>query len=87
MITGGIPVVTSLSPNSATPGTNQLEVVINGLFTQWDATSTVNFGPGITVSSFQVDDATHIEAVINIDPAAQLGYRTVQVQTGTQILT
>ncbi len=87
VITGGIPVVTYLNPNNATPGTNQLEVVINGLFTKWDSTSTVNFGPGITVTSFQVDDNTHIEALINIDPAAQLGYRTVQVQTGTQILT
>jgi hypothetical protein len=86
VITGGIPVITYLSPNSATPGTTALEVDIHGLFTMWNATSTVNFGPGITVSTFQVDDSTHIEAVINVDPAAQLGYRTVQVQTGTQVL-
>jgi hypothetical protein len=88
VVTGGVPVVTYLSPNSGQPGANQEEVVINGLYTEWtQATTTVNFGPGITVTSFQVDDATHIEAVINIDPAAQLGYRTVVVQTGAQGLT
>jgi Big-like domain-containing protein/ASPM-SPD-2-Hydin domain-containing protein len=88
VVTGGVPVVTYLSPNSGQPGASQEEVVINGLYTEWvNGTTTVNFGPGVTVTSFQVDDATHIEAVINIDPAAQLGYRTVVVQTGTQGLT
>ena len=87
VITGGIPVITWLTPNYANPGASQLEVDIHGLFTQWDATSTVSFGPGITVTSKQVDDNTHIEAVINVDAAAQPGYHTVAVQTGTQILT
>jgi len=95
VVTGGVPVITYLYPNSATPGTNSLKVTVHGLYTLWAAGSTtVNFGPGITVvpGSFQVDDTTHLEALINIDPAAQLGYRTVQVTTtglpaGTQILT
>ena len=88
VVTGGIPVVTSVSPNSALKGTTGLEVTINGnAYTQWDSTSKIGFGPGITVSSFQVDDASHIEAVLNIDPNAQVGYRTVTVQTGTQVLT
>ncbi|WP_263376654.1 Ig-like domain-containing protein [Granulicella aggregans] len=87
VVTGGIPVITYLSPNSANPGTSQLLVTINGLDTMWDSTSTVDFGPGITVTSYQVDDPTHIEAVINIDAAAQIGYRTVVVTTGAQKLT
>jgi hypothetical protein len=88
VVSGGAPVITYLSPNYATPGTNSLEVTIHGISTTWTQGSpAVNFGPGITVNSTQVDDDTHIEAVINVDPAAQLGYRTVQVQTGTQILT
>ena len=89
VVTGGVPVITYLSPNSGQPGANQEEVVINGLYTQWTTATTAipSFGPGITVTSFQVDDATHIEAVINIDPTAQLGYRTVVVQTGAQGLT
>jgi hypothetical protein len=97
VVTGGVPVITYLSPNGAqnnpTTGTTGLQVDIYGLYTQWAAGSTsIYFGPGITVSSFQVDNATHIEAVINIDPAAQVGYRTVQATTtglaaGTQVLT
>ncbi|MGH9605831.1 MAG: Ig-like domain-containing protein [Terracidiphilus sp.] len=88
VVTGGIPVITYLSPNSAVQGANQLEVVIHGLYTNWaSGSSTVNFGPGVTVTSFQVDDATHIEAVINVDAAATPGYRTVVVATGTQGLT
>jgi hypothetical protein len=89
VVTGGIPVVTSVSPNSALQGTTGLEVTVTGnAYTQWVAgVTTVSFGPGVTVNSFQVDDASHIEAVLNIDPAAQVGYRTVVVQTGAQGLT
>lgn len=87
VVTGGIPVVTSVSPNSALQGTTGLEVTINGnAYTQWNSTSTIGFGPGVTVASYQVDDASHIEAVLNIDANAQPGYRTVTVQTGTQVL-
>jgi hypothetical protein len=89
VVTGGIPVITYVSPNNAQQGTQQLEVTVHGNgYTTWVAgSSTVNFGPGTTVTSFQVDSTDSIEAVINIDPAAQLGYRTVTVQTGTQVLT
>jgi len=87
VVTGGVPVVTYISPNSAVQGTNQLGVTINGLYTNWDSTTTVNFGTGVTVTSYQVEDNTHIQAVLNVDPAAQPGYRTVVVATGTQGLT
>jgi hypothetical protein len=92
VVTGGVPVIAYLSPSSnqnnpASPTTG-LEVDIYGIYTNWaTGSSTVNFGPGITVESFQVDNATHIEAVINIAANAQDGYRTVVVQTGTQGLT
>ncbi|MGA3080138.1 MAG: Ig-like domain-containing protein, partial [Terracidiphilus sp.] len=90
VVTGGIPVISYVSPNSALQGTTGLEVtVVGNAYTNWNATSTVTFGPGVTVEpgTFQVDDASHIEAVLDIDPAAQVGYRTVIVQTGTQSLT
>ncbi|HEX3985959.1 MAG TPA: Ig-like domain-containing protein [Acidobacteriaceae bacterium] len=85
VITGGIPVITYLSPSSALQGTSGLEVTINGLYTQWNSTDTAapSFGPGVTVTSSQIDDATHIEALVSVDPVAQPGYRTVVVQTGT----
>ncbi len=85
VITGGIPVITYLSPNSALQGTSGLEVTINGLYTQWDPSDTAapSFGPGVTVNSYQIDNAAEIEAVVSVDPSAQPGYRTVVVQTGT----
>ncbi|HEY1902662.1 MAG TPA: Ig-like domain-containing protein [Terracidiphilus sp.] len=88
VVTGGVPVITYLSPSSQqnpAGGTTGLQVDIYGLYTNWaTGSSTVSFGPGITVESFQVDNATHIEAVIDIAAGAQNGYRTVVVQTGTQ---
>jgi len=91
VVTGGVPAITYLSPNShqnPTTGTQGLQVDIYGIYTNWAAgSSTINFGPSITVESFQVDDATHIEAVIDIANDATYGYRTVVVTTGTQGLT
>ncbi len=92
VVTGGVPVITYLSPNSQqnnpSTGTTGLLVDIYGLYTNWaTGSTTVSFGPGISVETFQVDNATHLEAVINIAANAQLGYRTVVVQTGTQGLT
>ena len=99
VVTGGVPAVSYLTPNSGQPGTVEQQVTIVGnAYTQWvQGSTTVNFGPGITIDTFEVDDASHITADINIGPActspnvpagcAQYGYRTVVVQTGTQGLT
>ena len=98
VVTGGIPVISYVTPNSSLYGTNGVGVtVVGNAYTEWNASSTISFGPGITVNSFQVDDTSHIEAVLNIGPnctspgvptgCAQLGYRTVIVQTGAQVLT
>jgi hypothetical protein len=98
VVTGGIPAISYVTPNSAQYGTVGLEVTIVGnQYTQWTAASTISFGPGITIESEQWEDASHIEAVLNIGlpctspgvptGCAQAGYRTVTVQTGSQILT
>ncbi len=99
VVTGGVPAISYITPGSAQPGTTELQTTIVGnAYTQWTAgTTTVNFGPGITVDQYTVDDASHISADIDIGPTctspgvpagcAQYGYRTVVVQTGTQGLT
>jgi len=85
IITGGIPSIIGLTPNGANPGNTNLNVQITGAFTNWtSASTTVDFGPGITVQDYTVNNFTSITAVVNIDPSAALGYRTVTVQTGTQ---
>jgi hypothetical protein len=100
VVTGGVPSISYLTPNSAQPGTAELQVtVVGNAYTQWSTASgsTVSFGPGITIDSQEVTDASHIVADITVGPTctspnvpvgcAQYGYRTVVVQTGTQGLT
>jgi len=87
IVTGGVPAIAYVHPGSALQGTAPLQVKIHGIYTKWDGSSTISFGPGITVSSYQVDDNSNIEAVISIAANAQPGYRTVAVTTGTQVLT
>ncbi len=104
VVTGGVPVITYLNPNNTSVASSPansgvtasevdgLQVTINGRYTTWlTGTPTVSFGPGITVVSSQVDDDTHISALINIAAGVPYGYRTVAVtgstQNGTQTLT
>jgi hypothetical protein len=47
--------------------------------------TTANFGAGITVASLTVNSATAATAVLNIDPAATTGARTVTLTTGSEI--
>ena len=76
--------VTKVYPSIGAQGTT-LSVTVTGSGTNWvNGITTANFGSGITVSTFQVSNSTTINAVIDIDPAAQNGYRTVFVQAGSQ---
>jgi Bacterial Ig-like domain len=88
VITGGIPSITTVSPNSGLPGDSNINVQIAGVFTHWTSgVTTIDFGPGLTVQTFTVNNDTSITAVVDIDPAAQIGYRTINVRTGAQVLT
>ncbi|HEY3826888.1 MAG TPA: Ig-like domain-containing protein, partial [Bryobacteraceae bacterium] len=88
VVTGGIPSISGISPSSAQQGSNAVNVQISGIFTQWDNTTQVSFGPNITFGTPQwtVNSNTSITAVINIPNGAPLGLQTVTVQTGGQIL-
>ena len=89
LITGGIPSISGITPSSAQQGSNNLNVQISGIFTKWDNTTLVSFGPNITFGTPQwtVNSNTSITAVINIPNGAPLGLQTVTVQTGGQVLT
>ena len=92
VVTGGVPAVGSISPGSAQAGDIAVNVQIVGLHTNWlNGTTTVDFGPGITVSEFTVNSDTRITAVLDVDVAAGLGLRTVVVRnvspSGAQALT
>ena len=62
-----------------------LDVALTGSLTNFQqGVSYANFGPGITVNSLTVSDATDASANITISPTTTLGARTVTVITGGQ---
>jgi hypothetical protein len=85
-ILAGPAVISSLTPNNADQGAANLSVNIVGTNTNFAAgTTTVNFGPSITVHSVNVVDATHLTAVISIAPGATTGLRGVSATTGGEL--
>ena len=94
LITSG-PALLSLTPSSAQPGASNLNVTLLGAYTKWlTGLTTANFGPGISVGGaaegtagpVTVNSDTNLTAVINVDPAATIGVRTVTVRNGSQYL-
>jgi Bacterial Ig-like domain len=83
LVTGGPAVISSLTPNNASQGANNVSIAIVGTNTNFlQGTTTVSFGGLITVNSLTVTDATHATASISIDPAAGTGPRSVTATTG-----
>ena len=87
-ITAGTPVILSVSPNSGQLGQQNLSITLTGQFTNWvQSTTTASFGAGVTVVSLTVNSNTSATAVLNIDPTATSGARTVTVTTGSEVET
>lgn len=81
----GQPAINSVAPNSGQQGQQNLSVALSGYFTNWaEGATTASFGPGITVTSLTVNSATSATAILNIDPAAATGARTVTLTTGSE---
>jgi Quinohemoprotein amine dehydrogenase, alpha subunit domain III len=79
------PAVASVSPPSGNQG-QVLDVAIVGV--NLDGTTGIDFGTGITVNSFVVQNAESVAANITIDVSALLGARNVAVSAvdGTAVL-
>jgi hypothetical protein len=93
-VIAGVPAVTLINPNTIQP-TQTESVAITGAFTNWvSGTTKANFGPGIAVGGapagtfgpVTVNSATSLTASL-VTSGATTGFRTVQVQTGSQTLT
>lgn len=83
---GGSPAVVSVNTATGLQGQQNLQVNITGQFTHWlQSATTATFGAGITVASLTVNSATSAVALLNIDPAAAAGARTVTLATGTEV--
>jgi hypothetical protein len=72
------PAIVSVIPNQGILGQTENVTILGNYFT---GTTSVSFGPGITVNSFTVDNDTQITANITVDGAATPGYRDVSVTT------
>lgn len=85
-VTPGTPGILSAAPNTGQQGQQNLAVVLTGGFTTWvQSTTTASFGAGISVASLTVNSPTSATAVVNIDPAAAAGARTIMLTTGTDV--
>ena len=81
----GTPLILSSSPGSGSQQAN-VTLTILGQATAWDATTTVDLGAGVVVQSVQPTSATSLTVSAVVDPLATLGYRTLTVTTGAQVL-
>jgi RHS repeat-associated protein len=78
--------ITYVRPNAGQQGQTNLAVTITGQFTHFaQGTSTVSFGPDISVNSLTVVSATSLTATITVPATAVLGEHTVTVTTGNEI--
>lgn len=63
------------------------EVTLSGFATNWDETTTVSFGDGVTVSNVRVASPTALIATVEVAGTASMGLRDVSVTTGDEALT
>ena len=78
--------IVSLVPNAVPQGRLNVNVAVTGQETHFAQGSTTgNFGPGITINSITVTDATHATANITIASNAALGARDVSLTTGGEL--
>jgi len=77
------PAIMAVLPPALNPGTTT-SLVLQGVGTAWDATSTVDLGAGVTVVSANVVSTTEIDLQVQTAANAASGFRTVTVTTGSQ---
>jgi len=77
-----------LSVESSVVSQNTVDkLVVRGINTNWDNTTTVAFSAGITVTNVAVASPTLMEVDVSIDNSAAIGYRTATVTTGADVET
>ena len=80
------PELLAVVSSSGTQGQSE-NVTITGAFTHFVAgTSSVTFGPGITVNTVTWLTSSSLQVNIAVQPTATLGFRNVAVTTGTEVV-
>ena len=78
--------VAQIAPNTAIQGQANVDVVLVGQSTTFaQGQTTASFGPGVTVKSTTVTDATHATVNITIASNAPLGARDVVLSTANEV--
>lgn len=72
-------------PGDAFPGST-LDVTISGFATNWDDTTSVDFGSDVTVDSVRVASPTALIATVTVGSGAALGARDITITTGSETL-
>lgn len=81
------PTLTQVSPGFLVQGSTAAQVILTGQNTSWQqGVTTASFGAGVSVQSLTVDSPTSARAILNVDPIAATGPRTVTVTTGAQVV-
>jgi len=85
-------IITSINPSIVYPGQQHAEITISAIGTSFaNGKTSVNMGPGITVTGLSIPNTTTIEAFINVSSSAAPGSNNVTVTTktnsGNQVLT
>jgi RHS repeat-associated protein len=83
----GTPRLLSAMPNVGQQGQQGLTVALTGQYTHWlQGTTTADFGPGVSVTSFVVNSLTSATAVLSIAATANIGQQTITVATGAEVI-
>ena len=77
------PAIVGITPSSGQPG-QSLTVIISGVNTNFNDTSEVNIGSGITVNSIKAISPTILQAGISIASNTVVGFRDITVKTGNE---
>lgn len=80
------PTILSISPSTGAIGAT-MNVTISGAATNFDNTSDLDLGSGITINALTGNSATTITANITIAAGATVGFRDVTVTTGGETAT
>jgi hypothetical protein len=77
-------IITSINPSIVYPGQQHAEITISAIGTSFaNGKTSVNMGPGITVTGLSIPNTTTIEAFVNVSPTATPGTNNVTVTTKT----
>ena len=85
---GLVPSISGITPARANAG-SVLDVLVSGFDTGWNDSTTVSFGPGVTVGSVRAASPTALVVHIAVSAAAAAGPRDVTATDGaaTEVLT